>query len=484
MARSPRQNRRGGRRGKGLAAADPAPPDVVRPGLAGGGFRPLSGPDLEAVHRAALHILERIGLSDAPASLTERAVAAGASVTDAGRLCFSGSLVEDAIAGFRRNLVLHGSRPGHELALSRNRVHVGTGGAAPNLVDIRTGTYRPSTLRDLYDAARLADALENVHFFSRSLVARDMPTPRDLDINTAYACLAGTGKHVMVSASEAAHVEPIARICATVAGGAAAFADRPFLSLNVNHVVPPLRFVPEACAVLEAAALRGIPVFVNSFDQAGASSPASLAGSLAQSVAETLAGMIMVRLVNPDCPAIFGPRPLITDLRTGAMTGGCGEQAILMAGAVQMASHYDLPNSCIAGATDSKEPDAQSGYEKALSVSLAAHAGCTMITQAGGMHAALMGVALESYVIDNDMLGDILRSVRGDRGERGESGAGDHRRRCVGRGTFPWRAGYLRADADGLSLSGVGGPALSRRMGKCGQTVLPRTRRRPHAGNP
>ncbi len=244
-------------------------------------------------------------------------------------------------------------------------------------------------------------------------MARDIATPRELDINTAYACLAGTGKHVMVSASEKSHVDPIAEICAIVAGGAADFASRPFLSLNINHVVPPLRFVPEACEVLEAAALRGIPIFVNSFDQAGASSPASLAGSLAQSVAETLAGMILVRLVNPDCPAIFGPRPLITDLRTGAMTGGCGEQAILMAGAVQMAGYYDLPNSCIAGATDSKEPDAQSGYEKALSVSLAAHVGCTMITQAGGMHAALMGVALESYVIDNDMLGDILRSVRG-----------------------------------------------------------------------
>ena len=93
------------------------------------------------------------------------------------------------------------------------------------------------------------------------------------------------------------------------------------------------------------------------------------------------------------------------------MSGGGGEQAVLMAAAMQMAHHYDLPSTCIAGATDSKIADAQSGYEKSLSVTLAAHAGANAITQAAGMHAGLVGCALESYVIDNDMLGGIIRSM-------------------------------------------------------------------------
>ncbi|MGI9407066.1 MAG: trimethylamine methyltransferase family protein, partial [Hyphomicrobiaceae bacterium] len=118
-------------------------------------------------------------------------------------------------------------------------------------------------------------------------------------------------------------------------------------------------------------------------------------------------------LVNPEARAILGPRTLITDLRTGAMVGGSGEQAIATAAAAQMSRFYDLPNSSISGATESKIPDAQSGYEKALTVSLAAHAGCNLISQSCGMQASLMGCALESYVIDNDMLGSIMRSVRG-----------------------------------------------------------------------
>ena len=84
-----------------------------------------------------------------------------------------------------------------------------------------------------------------------------------------------------------------------------------------------------------------------------------------------------------------------------------------MAAAAQMGRHFNLPTSSIAGITDAKLADAQHGSEKNLAVSLAAHAGSNLITQACGMQASLLGCSLESYLIDNDMLGNILRSVRG-----------------------------------------------------------------------
>jgi trimethylamine--corrinoid protein Co-methyltransferase len=280
-------------------------------------------------------------------------------------------------------------------------------------MDLETGRYRESNLRDLYAAARVVDSLEHIHFFSRSLVARDMPDLHSLDINTAYACLAGTAKHVFTSVSLAEHVEEIAEMCFTIAGSREAFYARPFLSLNINPPVPPMRFDADSCEVLAEAARLGIPLHSNTFGQMGASSPVTIAGTVAQTIAETLSGMIFAWLVNPHAKAIFGTRPLVTDLRTGAMSGGSGEAAITMAASAQMANYYDLPNSTIAGATDSKIADAQSGYEKCLTVALAAQAGSNLITQAGGMQASLMGCALESYVIDNDMLGSIMKSLSG-----------------------------------------------------------------------
>ena len=172
-----------------------------------------------------------------------------------------------------------------------------------------------------------------------------------------------------------------------------------------------MRFADDACGVMAEAARLGIPVHANTFGQLGASTPVTIAGSVMQTTAETLAGMIFAWIINPEAKITFGPRPMITDLRTGAMSGGSGEQAVLMAAAMQMAHHYNLPNTCIAGATDSKVADAQSGYEKSLSVTLAAQAGANAITQACGMQASLAGCAFESYVIDNDMLGGILRSI-------------------------------------------------------------------------
>lgn len=238
-----------------------------------------------------------------------------------------------------------------------------------------------------------------------------MPNERLLDVNTAYACLAGTAKHVCTSVSRSAHVQDIADICSSIAGSLDAFASNPFLSLNVNHVAPPLRFADDACEVLAAAVRLGIPVHVNTFSQVGASCPVTAEAALTQVVAETLAGVVLAWAANRNAKIIFGPRTMVTDLRTGAMSGGSGEQALFTAAAVQMSRFYDLPHSTIAGATDSKIADAQSGYEKALTVALAAHAGSNMITQASGMQGALMACSFESFVIDNDMLGAILRSL-------------------------------------------------------------------------
>ncbi len=147
--------------------------------------------------------------------------------------------------------------------------------------------------------------------------------------------------------------------------------------------------------------------------QAGATSPASLPGAVVQQVAEVLAGLIYVNCLKPGAPAIFGPWPFVSDLRTGAMSGGSGEQALLMAACAQMAHFYDLTGGVCAGMTDSKLPDAQAGYEKGYNYALVANAGANLIYECAGMHASLLGFCLESLVIDNDALGATLRTVRG-----------------------------------------------------------------------
>ena len=415
MTSRPAVSQRHGRRKRQSQTATAVEPklQVVWPGLEGGRYRPLRDDEVAAIHEAALHLLETLGLSQAIPSMVRKVTAHGGTQTADGRLLFPRKLVLQAIETARREIILHGQKPGLELNLSGTRVHMSSGGASPNIVDLATGRYRDATAKDLYDAARIVDAMEHIHHFSRCVVARDAPDTFTLDTNTAYACLAGTAKHVSISVTEPEHVEAIADICYTIAGSEAAFRAKPFLTIMVCHVVPPMRFAEEACATLEEAVRAGFPVQIISAGQAGATSPATIAGSLAQAIAETLAGLVFARLIDPMAKAIFAPKPLVADLRTGAMSGGGGEQAVMMAAAAQMGRFYDLPTSSIAGITDAKIADVQHGYEKNLAVTLAAQAGANLITQACGMQASLLGVSLEAYVVDNEMLGAILRSLRG-----------------------------------------------------------------------
>ena len=269
MPRTAEPSRR--RRHARIEPAD-APAPLWR-GLEGGRFHPLSEPEITAVHRAVLDLLENLGLTQASASMIERVCQHGGRLTDDRRLLFPRALVEESIASARRQIVLHGQRPGLEIDLGGTRVHTSSGGAAPSILDADSGRYRPSTTEDLYAAARLVDALDNIHHFSRSLVAGDAPDNFSLDVNTAYACLAGTAKPVSISVCDVSHVAAIADLCYRIAGGESRFRQAPFLTVMVCHVVPPMRFATDACHSLEAAILAGFPVQIISDQPDGRDQP-------------------------------------------------------------------------------------------------------------------------------------------------------------------------------------------------------------------
>ena len=83
-------------------------------------------------------------------------------------------------------------------------------------------------------------------------------------------------------------------------------------------------------------------------------------------------------------PAIFGTWPFVSDLRTGAMSGGSAEQALLTAGCAQMHRFYDLPGGAASGISDSKLPDMQAGWEQGITNALAGLAGPEHVLRGGG----------------------------------------------------------------------------------------------------
>ena len=415
--------RAGGREARKALRAAPLTEDErpVRPGQLGGRYMPLTDDQLKRVHEAMLDLLENVGFARSIPSCIEMVTKAGGTYTDEGRLLFPRDLIERTMETCARDITLYGQSEEYDMHLSGNKVHFGTAGAAVHVVDEwkthdkypGKGAYRESTVQDLYDAARLVDHHEHIHFFQRCMVARDIEDPAAMDLNTTYAAVMGTSKHCGVSYVEPAHAEEGLKLLHEIAGGEDKWRQRPFASLSCCFVVPPLRFAEDACKVMETCVYGGMPILLLAAGQAGATSPASLAGAVVQECAESLAALAYANLMVPGHPCIFGPWPFVSDLRTGAMSGGSGEQAVLMAACGQVGRYLDLPTGIAAGMADSKIPDAQSGFEKAYTVALSGHSGANMIYESVGMQASLLGFSFEGATIDNDMLGAINRSVRG-----------------------------------------------------------------------
>lgn len=400
------------RRTRSKRGAKPATPQLTLPPT-GGRFMPLDDAKLAHITDTAFDILERIGVSNAPADIRTLAFENGAEERADGRITFPRSLVEDMIAKACKRVELPGHVRDRGIEVGGGKVHIGTGGAAVQVLDAATNTFRDSSLQDLYELMRIVDACDSIHYSLRPVVARDLEDPLTLDINTAFAAMKATSKPIGTSFFEPQNVEPIIQMFDEALGGEGTFRKQPFCFSSVCHVVPPLTLAEEACGVMQECVRLGMPLQICSAAQAGATSPASLAGALAQGLAESLAGLVLVNMMQPGFPCILAFLPFISDLRTGAMTGGSGEAAVANAAAAQLLLNLGIPSTVSAGMTDAKTADAQSGYEKGYTIALAAQGGADMINLSVGMLGSIMAASKEALVIDNDMCGAILRSVRG-----------------------------------------------------------------------
>jgi trimethylamine---corrinoid protein Co-methyltransferase len=407
--------RAGGRAARTALRAAPLAENVrpVRPGMSGGRYNPLTEAEVLRIHETALRALWEIGLADAPESGVAILTGAGAILGDDGRIRFPRALVEDMLAIAARDITLHGRKSDHDLHITGTRVYYGTAGAAVHVVDVEGRTYRESTVQDLFDAARIVDRLDNIHFLQRPMVCRDIADNLAMDLNTIYACTRGTTKHVGTSFSEPEFVGPAFDLIHMIAGGEDKWRERPFISNSNCFVVPPMKFATDACRTMEKCIAGGMPVLLLSAGQAGATAPAPIAGAIVQAVAECLAGVVYVNAIQPGYPAIFGTWPFVSDLRTGAMSGGSGEQALLTAGCAQMCRFYGLPGGAAAGIADAKLPDMQAGWEQAMSNVMAGLAGLNLVYECAGMHASLLGFCMESLILGDDLLGQAQRCVRG-----------------------------------------------------------------------
>lgn len=374
----------------------------------------LSKTDIAEIDAAAGRILKDVGIHLQDPLLSDQLLSAGAANRGKDeRIRINISWLEDHLRKAPSQFLLCGRQEKNDLKMGSGLTYFGNGGRVFQILDLPSGGFRPTLLRDVAHTAALVDRLDYIRFYVIACQAEDL-APEFYHLNDFYQAFLHTSKHVMGGVDNMTGMAQLFDMAVFIAGGEAALRERPFVSVITNPISP-LTFDPETLNILKFCASHGLPVTCAPAPIAGATAPASLAGTLAQLHAEALVGAALVQYFAPGAPVLYGAVASTMDLRRMNLAMGSVEAAMINTGAVALAHHYGLPIYATAGLTDSKLPDVQAGFEKGVSNLLLGMAGADYVHLAAGMIDSGNSISYEQYIIDNEILGMIDRILKGIR---------------------------------------------------------------------
>lgn len=375
-------------------------------------YHPLSQKEIEQIHETSLKVLREVGFEVQEPEAFELYRKAGCTVDSETRIVkINESKIKDLIATVPSQLTLCGQDPKHDMVLGAGNVYFGTGGTALNVLDYETKEKRQSNIQDLVEIVRIVDQLKNVHFMLLPTYPCEIPV-EDVDVNRFFAGLQNTSKHIMGGVYTSRGIDQIIEMAEKVAGGAEALRERPFISM-ITCGISPLRLDSKYGKFMIQCARKGIPTAVPVEPLCGATAPVTLAGTLVIQNCDGLINMMTAQLANPGAPVIYGSVATTVNLHDVRYLGGPVESGMINAATAQLAKFYGFPFYSTAGISDSKTLDAQCGYESAVNNLLLGLAGGDLVHDAAGLMEFATAVSKEKIVIDDEILGMVMRAARG-----------------------------------------------------------------------
>ena len=373
----------------------------------------LDAKQLDEIHLATLNVLERTGVMVYDDDVLLLLKSAGCEVDQKRKVAkFPKNVIDDTIKKAPHSLVLGGRDKEQDLLIERGRIFTRPGSAYTKVLDMDTGQCRNGTLKDTEIAAKLVDALENISFCATHVSPSDVPQSV-ADIYAVKVCLETTTKHLFFSPLTHETFRTIVKMAHVVSGSEDEFRKRPLVSF-LAATSTPLKIAVDCAGQLIDCAKARVPVMLDSSPMLGATGPVTLAGSLVLQNAEDLAMNAIIQLSNPGSPVIYGARCAPIDMRTGFLSWGSAETALMSAAAVQIAHYYGMPVDGHGPCTDSKTFDEQVGFEKSMTGLLPAMAGAEIISAAGIVDSLVVTSPLQ-LVIDDEFFGMMFRVLRGIR---------------------------------------------------------------------
>jgi trimethylamine--corrinoid protein Co-methyltransferase len=302
----------------------------------------LSDRELDELHDSTLQVLDKTGIFIENTAAMDCFEAAGARVDRQGGIVrIPPSLVEKAIQSAPSKVLLAGRDPKHDLVLGENKVHFTNFSEGVKINDPYTGENRSPVKQDLTDAARVIDYLDEIDFCEKAIGAHDVPQ-ETVPLHNAEAFLTNTTKHCAFGPGNGSLLNKILDMASLIVGGAKQLAERPIVSFTTCPVSP-LKLIRECCEIIMVSAANNVVCNILSMAMAGATSPATLAGTLVTHNAEILGGITLSQLTRKGAPVIYGSSTTAMDLKLAEASVGTPECALISGAVARLARYYALP---------------------------------------------------------------------------------------------------------------------------------------------
>lgn len=373
-------------------------------------FRVLTDDQIEEIFHAALEVLSRVGTRLHQAEALALLEAAGCQRDDSDLVRIPAWLVKDALGTAPSRIVVRGRDRSKAIALEKNQIYFGTGSDCPSLIDPYTNDVRRYTFADVYNAARITDALTNIDFHMSLGLTSGVPAAT-YDRHQFLAMMRGTSKPLVVTAVDREGLADQYRMACEVLGGEDEFARMP-LFVVYNEPVSPLSHSTEAIEKLLYAAEKGIPAMYTPGTTCGATAPATLAGGMVQGLAEYLVGLVLAQLKRRGAPLIMGGVTTVMDMATSTFSYGAPDLVLVSAAMTDVAKWLDLPMFSTAGCSDAKVLDQQAAVEAAVSVTIAALSGANLIHDVGYLESGKLG-SFDQLVMSDEVISMVKHILRG-----------------------------------------------------------------------
>ena len=368
----------------------------------------LTAEQEEIVHRQAMRILAEIGIDVLHADARKLLAEAGQRV-DGDRVYWDPAFVLEQAALAPSTFMLHARNPEKSIEVGGGTPLWMNVGGPPFFSDLDGGRRDGSmdghdTLVKLTHAADVLNCVQ-----AGAVEAVELPVHwRHLEME--YSTHRWSDEVITTYGTSGPRARDGIRLAEIVHGGS---LNGRTVMMGVVNPNSPLIWDFRMADALVAWAGSNQAVIVTPFLLAGATAPVSIAGGLAQQVAEALSGVALAQVVRPGTPCLYGSFFQATDMRTGAPAFGTPESIFGVFAGAQLARRYGLPFRGGGGLASSNAVDAQAASESLMMLWATAMAGTDVVLHAAGWLEGGLVASLEKFALDVELLTQIRRQMAG-----------------------------------------------------------------------